>query len=219
VDEILLKAVKGISDIINNAGYQNVDFADVKAVMSEKGRTLMGTGEARGENRSEEAARKALTSPLLDNISIHGATGILYNITAASNLSLKEIGNIADIIKANADPDAKIKFGIVDDENMGDLMRVTVIATGFKEGDKKNDPLNIRPLHRISTPPHTPNPTPGFSSTKSFTREKPQPTPPATSLLGYINENSIPNMKNNPESEEDILDVPSFQRSRLSMRR
>ena len=134
VDEILLKAVRGISDIINNPGYQNVDFADVKAVMQEKGVTLMGTGEARGDNRAEEAARKALTSPLLDNISINGATGILYNITAASSLSLKEIGRVAEIVKSNASSDAKIKFGIVDDETMADVLRVTVIATGLKEG-------------------------------------------------------------------------------------
>ncbi|MCP4219716.1 MAG: cell division protein FtsZ, partial [bacterium] len=125
VDEILLKAVRGISDIINTPGYQNVDFADVKATMSEKGVTLMGTGESKGENRAEEAAKKALSSPLLDNVSIHGATGILYNITAASNLSLKEIGKIAELIKTNASPEARIKFGIVDDENMGDILRVT----------------------------------------------------------------------------------------------
>jgi len=142
VDEILLKAVRGISDIINSPGYQNVDFADVRSAMSEKGMTLMGTGEGKGENRAEEATRKALTSPLLDNISIDGATGILYNITASSTLTLKEIRVISDIIKESASPDAKIKFGIVDDESMGDVVRVTVIATGFKKNLQKKTNSN-----------------------------------------------------------------------------
>ena len=132
VDEILLKAVRGISDIINNHGQHNVDFADVKAVMSEKGMTLMGTGESKGENRAEEAARKALSSPLLDNMSINGATGVLYNITASS-VGLKELRTVASIITSSVAPDVKAKFGIVKDENMKDQLRVTVIATGFKE--------------------------------------------------------------------------------------
>lgn len=179
VDEILLKAVRGISDIINSPGYQNVDFADVKAVMTERGVTLMGTGEARGENRAEEAARKALTSPLLDDVSIHGATGVLYNITAASNLSLREIGKIAEIIKMNASPDARIKFGIVDDESLGDTVRVTVIATGFKEGDKR---LSARPMARsvlnLNTP--TPNRVSLSPTTGPFNLKEPsfrEPTP------------------------------------------
>ncbi|MCP5047528.1 MAG: cell division protein FtsZ [bacterium] len=235
VDEILLKAVRGISDIINNAGYQNVDFADVKACMSEKGRTLMGTGESRGENRAEEAARKALTSPLLDNISIHGATGILYNITAASDLSLKEIGGIAEIIKSNASPDARIKFGIVDDEAMGDMLRVTVIATGVKEGQKKTD---TRPMHRAATPPApvvTPTrETAGNKGEDTFRRSSPgNPAnnpgyylgPPAnstsqpTNITGYINESNIPSMMNDPESVDDLLDVPSFQRPKITDRK
>ncbi|MGE5342718.1 MAG: cell division protein FtsZ [Candidatus Omnitrophota bacterium] len=233
VDEILLKAVKGISDIISNAGYQNVDFADVKAVMAEKGRTLMGTGEARGDNRAEEAARKALTSPLLDNISIHGATGILYNITASSNLSLKEIGAIAEIIKVNAATDARIKFGIVDDENMGDMLRVTVIATGFKDGDRRIP--DTRPLHKMVTPvslgPSVLTATPLVppkaeeqavlkDNNLGFYLGKPTPTPSSIpNLAGYINESSMPNMLPNPEDVDDFLDVPAFQRSKISPRR
>lgn len=239
VDEILLKAVRGISDIISNAGYQNVDFADVKAVMSEKGRTLMGTGEARGENRAEEAVRKALTSPLLDNISIHGATGILYNITAASNLSLKEMGVIAEIIRSNAAPDAKIKFGIVDDENMVDMLRVTVIATGFKEAEKRPD---TRPIHKMTTPV---NPVINSSKVASVTPSSPfAPIAPvkkeevskesnmgyylgrpvtspgnAADLTRYINDSSMPSLMSNPENVDDILDVPAFQRSKSQVRR
>jgi len=238
VDEILLKAVRGISDIINNAGYQNVDFADVKACMSEKGRTLMGTGEGKGENRAEDAVKKALTSPLLDNISIEGATGILYNITAASNLSLKEIGVIADIVNSHASPDAKIKFGIVDDETLRDMLRVTVIATGFQEGEKRA--ATPRALHKMNTPPSPQAPAksiikedfpayknhPGYYLGKTVNVGKssppapsPSPSPsPGTNLEGYVNEASIPSMLQDPESVDDLLDVPSFQRPRITGR-
>jgi cell division protein FtsZ len=235
VDEILLKAVRGISDIINNAGYQNVDFADVKSTMSEKGRTLMGTGEAKGENRAEEAVKKALTSPLLDNVSIQGATGILYNITAASDLSLREIGVVAEMIKNHASPDAKIKFGIVDEETIGDVLRVTVIATGFQEGEKRP---TTRALHKMNTPPQPQAPAkssikedfqpynhhPGYYLGKTVNNIKsppPAPSPPpstGTNLDGYINEGSIPSMLQDPESVDDLLDVPSFQRPRITGR-
>jgi hypothetical protein len=200
--------------------------------MQEKGVTLMGTGEARGENRAEDAARKTLTSPLLDNISIHGATGILYNITATSSLTLKEIGRIADIINANASPDAKIKFGIVDDESMGDLLRVTVIATGFKEGSEKK--VTPRSLHRVVTPAvpmaTIPSPPPALvEETKDFAEfddgskgyylgSKANKSRP-TNITEYVNESSIPNMIHDPGSVDDLLDVPSFQRFKLTERR
>ncbi len=214
VDQILLKAVRGISDIINNAGYQNVDFADVKATMAEKGMTLMGTGEAKGENRAEEAARKALNSPLLDNISIDGATGILYNITASSNLSLKEIGQVADLVKENASPVAKIKFGIVDDESLGDIMRVTVVATGFKSLDKK-----IRPRIQAEVPQPKARREDLFSRNvedPGYSFKKKAETTAATDLGGYVNESSMPSMVRDPEAVDDILDVPSFQRPRIT---
>ena len=235
VDEILLKAVRGISDIINNAGYQNVDFADVKACMSERGRTLMGTGEAKGENRAEEAVKKALTSPLLDNVSIEGATGILYNITAASDLSLREIGVVAEMIKNHASPDAKIKFGIVDDETIRDVLRVTVIATGFQEGEKRPTP---RGLHKMNTPPQSQAPAkssikedyqpqnnqPGYylgKTVNSIKSPPPAPAPPPAprpTVGGYINLGSSARMLQGPESVDDLLDVPSFQRPRITGR-
>ena len=224
VDEILLKAVRGISDIINSPGYQNVDFADVKAVMSEKGVTLMGTGEAKGETRAEEATRKALTSPLLDNFSIHGATGILYNITGASNLTLKEIGTIADVIQSSASTDARIKFGIVDDEGMKDVLRVTVIATGIKEGGKKPDTW---PMARAAARINTPTPTTPIvksepvkpnreSDNRGYYLGPPPKSPNAANITEYVNEGTIPNMVHDPENVDDLLDVPSFQRGKIT---
>ena len=210
VDEILLKAVRGISDIISNPGYQNVDFADVKTTMSEKGMTLMGTGESKGENRAEEATRKALNSPLLDNMSIEGATGILYNITSASDLSLKEIGTIADIIRENAAPDAKIKFGIVDDDNMKDHLRVTIVATGFKEN--KNKPLQ-RVKVNVSQKPVKESKKEAEENHYFFKRKV--NTVNATDLGGYLNESNIPSMLQDPEKVDDLLDVPSFQRQKF----
>lgn len=215
VDKILLKAVRGISDIINNPGYQNVDFADVKSTMSEKGMTLMGTGEAKGDNRAEEATRKALTSPLLDNLTINGATGILYNITASTTLTLKEIGIIAEIIKANASPNAKIKFGIVDDERMKEILRVTVIATGVKNSEDG--------FRAAAKPPKTPSvvmpepvqPPPPQEEQEYFMKKKKNAVSPMD-LQGYYNEVSSPQMKSNPETEDDILDVPSFQRQKIT---
>lgn len=224
VDEILLKAVRGISDIINNPGYQNVDFADVRSAMAEKGMTLMGTGEGKGENRAEEATRKALTSPLLDNISIEGATGILYNITASSSLTLKEIRIISDTIKESASADAKIKFGIVDDESMGDVVRVTVIATGFKKNLQKNHAQSILKTksntEKIeSEPAHE-----EMVSQKGDERRylfKPLENSANLTGLDYINEGNIPHLAHNPDPEDfdDILEVPSFQRPKVTAKK
>ena len=211
VDEILLKAVRGISDIISNPGYQNVDFADVKTTMSEKGMTLMGTGEAKGEKRAEEATRKALNSPLLDNMSIDGATGVLYNITAASDLSLHEIGIISDIVRENVSPDARIKFGIVDDENMKDLIRVTVVATGFKENKDHYMPKRSAKVAQKTVIPTKKS----EAEVNSYYFKRKPNTANATDLGGYLNESNIPSMLQNPESVDDILDVPSFQRQKF----
>lgn len=134
-DNVLVNAVKGISDIINIPGQINVDFADVKAVMSSMGLALMGIGLAEGPNRAQEAAQRAIRSPLLEDISIEGATGILINITAGENLSILEVNVACSIIQEAAHEDANIIFGTVIDENIGQQMRVTVIATGFSHRD------------------------------------------------------------------------------------
>ena len=130
-DEVLYQAVKGISDLINVRGLVNLDFADVRTVMSNKGLALMGTGSATGENRAIEAARKAISSPLLEDISLNGATGIIINITGGPDLTLFEVNEASSLITEEADEEAEIIFGAVIDESLTDEVRVTVIATGF----------------------------------------------------------------------------------------
>jgi cell division protein FtsZ len=130
-DEVLLHATQGISDLIRVTGEVNVDFADVRTVMSNRGAALMGTGFGRGENRSMEAAQEAISSPLLDNISIAGAAGVLINITGGMDLAIDEVTTISQIIQDSAGEDAEIIFGAVHDPSMKEEVRVTVIATGF----------------------------------------------------------------------------------------
>lgn len=134
-DDILYQAVKGISDLIVCEGLVNVDFADVRSVMAEMGMAMMGTGEARGENRAVEAAEKAISSPLLEDISIHGARGVLINITASTDVTLQEVNEAAEIIHSEAHPDANIIWGMVIDPTLEDTVRVTVVATGFGARD------------------------------------------------------------------------------------
>jgi len=135
-DEVLLQAVKGISDLITVQGLINLDFADVKAIMSGMGFALMGTGVSSGEDRAIDAATKAITSPLLENVSIKGATGVLINITGGPNMTLHEVNEASRLIQGEADEDANIIFGAVIDESITDEIRVTVIATGFGKGAK-----------------------------------------------------------------------------------
>ncbi len=130
-DEVLLQAVKGISDLINIRGLINLDFADIRTVMSTQGMAIMGTGSATGENRAVEAATAAISSPLLENISIDGATGIIINVTGGRDLSLHEVNEASTLITEAAHEEAEIIFGAVIDESLGDEVRVTVIATGF----------------------------------------------------------------------------------------
>ena len=131
VDEVLLNAVQGISDLIVIHGFINVDFADVRTVMSDMGRALMGTGYAAGDRKALEAAQQAISSPLLEDATIDGATGILINITGGPDLTLSEIHEAASLIQEAAHDDANIIFGSVVDANMEDQVRITVIATGF----------------------------------------------------------------------------------------
>jgi len=130
-DEVLYQAVKGISDLITQNGIVNVDFADVKTVMNHMGRALMGTGVAKGQNRARLAAEMAVTSPLLDDISVEGATGVLINIVGGPDLKMREIQEAASLVQEQAHEDANIIFGASIDETLGENVKVTVIATGF----------------------------------------------------------------------------------------
>jgi len=137
VDDVLRQGVQGISDIITMPGLINLDFADVRAIMKDAGSALMGIGRATGENRALEAARMAIASPLLE-VNITGAQGILFNITGSSNLSLFEVTEAAEEIRAAADPEANIIFGTSFNDRLGEEVMITVIATGF-DGNRKRD--------------------------------------------------------------------------------
>jgi cell division protein FtsZ len=133
VDEVLLNAVQGISDIIQVPGMINVDFADVRTIMGEQGMALMGTGRGHGASRAVEAMEAAISSPLLEDITVDGATGLLVNVTGGPSLTLFEVNEAVSMAQSAADPDANIIFGSVIDERMGDDVKITVIATGFKQ--------------------------------------------------------------------------------------
>jgi len=140
-DDILFQAVKGISDLILVPGLINLDFADVKSVMSNMGIAIMGTGMASGENRAVEAAQRAISSPLLEDNTIQGARGILLNITGGPDMSLYEVNEASSLIQEEADEEANIIFGTVIDQNMQDEIRITIIATGFDNISKKKESL------------------------------------------------------------------------------
>ena len=139
-DDVLLYAVKGISDLIMIPGLINLDFADVRTIMSEMGMALMGTGIARGDNRASEAAQQAISSPLLEDVSISGARGVLMNITSGPELTIEEVQEASSLIQQQAHEDANIIWGTVLDDGVGEELRVTVIATGIGEVDARAKP-------------------------------------------------------------------------------
>ncbi|MDH3962238.1 MAG: cell division protein FtsZ [Deltaproteobacteria bacterium] len=139
-DDVLLYAVKGISDLITVPGLINLDFADVKTIMSEMGMALMGTGMSSGEDRATEAAQKAISSPLLEDVSIGGAKGVLMNISSGLDLTIDEVQEASSLIQKEAHEDANIIWGTVLDQSAGDELRVTVIATGIGEVDVRPKP-------------------------------------------------------------------------------
>jgi len=151
-DDVLRQAVQGISDLITTSGMINVDFADVKAIMSERGMAMMGIGIASGENRAVEAATRAISSPLLEDIDISGAKGVLVNISGSSSMTMDEFDDASRIIHEKVHEDANIIIGLVIDETLGDHIKITAIATGF--GDRfdvdkvKQEMKNVAPLIR-----------------------------------------------------------------------
>ena len=161
-DEILLHATQGISDLISVTGEINVDFADVRTVMASRGSALMGSGFGEGENRAQEAAQEAISSPLLDKVSIAGARGVLINITGGMDLAIDEVTEISSIIQEGAGDEAEIIFGAVHDPDLEGKIRVTVIATGFdsvkEEKVISSDFQNSKPMSNT-----IPNPEPMFA--------------------------------------------------------
>ena len=149
VDDVLRQAIRSISDLIVIPGLINLDFADVRTIMSDMGKALMGSGIGSGENRAIDAAQKAISSPLLDDASVEGASGLLINITGGPDLSLHEVSEAAELVQKNADQEAHIIFGAVIDESLDSEMRVTVIATGYKEENKVSQKAIILSLIHI----------------------------------------------------------------------
>jgi cell division protein FtsZ len=182
-DEVLLHATQGISDLIRVTGEVNVDFADVRTIMSNRGTALMGTGFGRGENRAVEAAQEAISSPLLDNISIQGAAGVLINISGGMDLAIDEVTTISSIIQEAAGEEAEIIFGAVHDSHMKEEIRVTVIATGFERDAGQRDRYDnvLRPdfgSRRQPEPRPASNPAPGAGRPAAGANSPPSnPTP------------------------------------------
>ena len=215
-DEILYHAAKGISDIIVGHGIINLDFADVRAVMSETGMAMMGTGIASGENRSLEAAQKAISSPLLEDISIEGARGLLINITGGENMTLSEINEATSLIQKEAHEDANVIWGMVIDPSMKEDIRITVIATGFgKAVEKRVDkpvPSGLKRFSHIPGFKDRSKEIPPFSiSVKEGNRETP-------AFMRRVKANErFDELKLDPPSDftiedEDRFDIPTFLR-------
>ena len=208
VDEVLRQGIAGISDLITTHGIVNADFADVKSIMQDAGTALMGIGRASGETRAQDAAKAAINSPLLE-MTIDGAKGVLFNITGGPSLGMFEIDEAAKVITRSIDSDAKVKFGAVIDESMGDEVRITVIATGFDESSKRLSPVSIvmnEDAKRTKLPeqkfvnPITPAPEvrkPMFN---------PKPAPPIETMSPVFG---------SEEASEDELDIPAFIRKKM----
>ncbi|HEU4728644.1 MAG TPA: cell division protein FtsZ [Kofleriaceae bacterium] len=186
-DSVLLNAVQGISDLMTVPGLINVDFADVRTIMSGMGRALMGTGIGTGKRRATEAAETAISSPLLEDVSIDGATGILINITGGPDLTLHEVNEASSLIQQAAHEDANIIFGSVIDPNLSEEVRITVIATGFNNAEKAQVvvPRTIERVHippapgkRAHASPATPQIALPYNISTQITREYPAPVPP-----------------------------------------
>ncbi len=205
-DEVLYYAVKGISDLIMVPGLINLDFADVKAVMSEMGLAMMGTGIARGESRAREAATKAITSPLLEDVSIDGAQGVLMNITCGPDLTIDEVSEAASYITEAANDNAKIYFGTVFDPEVQDEMRITVIATGIEcpdsavtTTDGKISAINNRPQRRSQRAGAAQAQAPQASSQQQERAATPR------------------NVSQNPPASEEEWSIPAYLRYKKTM--
>lgn len=202
-DNVLRQGVQGISDLIATPGLINLDFADVKTIMSNKGSALMGIGMSTGENRAAEAAKKAISSPLLET-SIDGAKGVIMNITGGSNLSLFEVQEAADIVASASDEDVNMIFGSVINDNLKDEIIVTVIATGFSE-----EQLNAsRPARSAGYGSSRPQPREQAPVQQTPVRERREEAPQ------FQQQETPPTRQPQANQNEDALDIPTFLRNR-----
>lgn len=211
-DSVLGQGVQGVSDLIVMPGLINVDFADVKAIMSNAGSALMGIGTGTGENRAQTAARTAIASPLLE-ISIEGAKGVLFNIIGGNDLTMTEVDEAAKIIAQAADPDANIIFGATIDESMVDQIKITVVATGFDETRQRlgqwrdTSPTAQSPV--AQTPSYQVNDTTNQQTPAQFTSTKPAPQFPQANIGQNTQSSSNGTTSQN---EDDEYDIPTFLR-------
>lgn len=214
-NDVLFYAVKGISDVILADGMINLDFADVRTTMSESGMALMGTGVAAGENRAREAAQRAINSPLLEDVSLESAKAVLYNITASMDISTDEIAEIGDIIADATPEDTNIIFGVVYDENIGDELRLTVIATGIDPSATVVQPV-AEPVKSSSVTKF-----PGSQAAQAArpmeapqapAYEQPRPRP-VRQRGEWIPQNSYPQGGYGPYSAQDQFEKPTYLRT------
>ncbi len=203
-DSVLGQGVQGISDLITMPGLINVDFADVRSIMTNAGSALMGIGQAGGENRAATAARMAIASPLLE-VSIEGAKGVLFNIVAGPDLSMTEVNEAAQIIAQAAEPDANIIFGATIKEEMVDMVKVSVIATGFDESR-----VRLREYGGVGRMAPQPPINIGTMSGQAaaFERREREPEPEPQPQRSTMEPQSV----QEPESEPDDLEIPAFLR-------
>jgi cell division protein FtsZ len=213
-DEVLLNAVQGISDLITVHGIVNVDFADVRTIMSSQGMALMGSGRASGDKRAVEAMQSAINSPLLEDVTLDGATGLLVNITGGPSLTLYEVNEAVSMAQSAADPEANIIFGSVIDERLGNDVKITVIATGFQGRDERSRALarrsepvevarEVAQLRPIPPPLPAPEPRPAVRREPALATAPALRTPPVS-------------IRREPQvyrpGEEDQYDIPAFLR-------
>ncbi|MCK6549329.1 cell division protein FtsZ [Myxococcota bacterium] len=209
VDDVLVNAVQGISDLINVAGLINVDFADVQTIMSNQGLALMGTGRGSGANRAVEAAHAAIHSPLLDEINIQGAMGILINITGGTDLTLHEVNAASSAIADEAHEDANIIFGSVIDESLKDEVRITVIATGFQQAARQPKIVHV-PQHIEVQPSIVP-----ISTVRGRPAVEDRDIPAYLRNGRSLEQSAAPRRVREPmsiDSDGGSLDIPTFLR-------
>ena len=205
-DEVLLNAVQGISDLIQYHGYINVDFADVKTIMSDRGHALMGTGRASGEKRAVAAMQQAISSPLLEDVQIDGATGLLINITGGRDMTLQEVNEALTLVHDAADEEAEIIFGSLIDENVADEVKITIIATGFQHRGaevRRAAPVATHVSTRQAAPAPAAAEPVVLGPVRAPRATSPDPRPLAPTRP--VKEPSLP-------LDEDQFDIPTFLR-------